>query len=198
MGRQLGSTRRQAIGVGLTVTVAASAVPLATAAVPAAAPQHAVPRRERDPAAYEAAYLRSVLAIRRAETQMHRLFADILDRAGRSDVEAGDLVIMFDATEGGQSQLLNSWVWSDERARRRKRAMVKKGLIMAKSAAGRQLYAPTEAGQALLDRVNRALTIQSRLADPIGGLGVEALEEACQTVARAERWWIDIVRYRLG
>ena len=129
---------------------------------------------------------------------MHRLFKDILDRAGRSDVEAGDVVILFDATEGGQSGLLSNWVWSDERARRRQRAMVKKGLIVGKSAAGRDRYAPTEEGQALLDIVNRALTTQSTYADPIGGLGIGALENACQTVARAERLWIDIVRYKLG
>jgi hypothetical protein len=178
----------------LAPTIAAAA-PLDTAA--AFTPQHASRQRQPDRIAYEAAYRQSFLAIRRADMQMHQLFRDILDRANRHHVEAGDVVIMFDATEGGQSVLLNNGVWRHERAQRRKRAMVKNGLIVGRHKAGRYRYELTEQGRDALAIVNRALTAQSTFADQIGGLGIEALDGACQTCARAERLWIDIVRYKL-
>lgn len=202
MNKLADSTRRQVMGTALAAVVApsiAAAVPLAAAVVPAAAavvPQKASSRIEPD-LAYEATYRQSFLAIRRAEMRMHQLFKDVLDRAGRSDVAAGDLVIMFDATEGGQLGLLNNWVWSDERAQRRKRTMVRRGLIVGAHKAGRYRYVLTKEGREILNIVSAALAAQSLCADRIGGLSIGALDHACQTVARTERWWVDIVRYKL-
>lgn len=203
MANHSGSTRRQAIGAGLATSVVpaiAATAPVQAAVTPATEapkPRSAPTRNPADRAAYEASYRQSFLALRRAETQMHQLFEDILDRAGRRDLAAGDVVILFDATEGGQSDLLNNGIWRDERAQRRKRAMVKAGLIVGARKAGRYRYGLTSDGRAVLALVNTAVTAQAGAADPIGGLTIDALEQASRTIARTERWWVDIVRYKL-
>lgn len=198
-----GSTRRQALTAGLAAGIApaiAVAAPVPETA-PASPPTAAALRRPHviptDPAAYEASYRQSFLALRRAEVLLHHLFADILERAGRTDLVAGDLLILFDASEGGQVALLNNWAWYDPRARRRRGAMVRQGLITTTRKSGRIKHVLTAEGRTALDLVSNALHAQARMAEQIGGLAPDALETTNITLARTERWLVDIVRYKL-
>lgn len=197
-----GSTRRQALTAGLAAGIApaiavAAPVPEAAPASPPTAAlrrPHAIPT---DPAAYEASYRQSFLALRRAEVLLHHLFADILERAGRTDLVASDLLILFDASEGGQVAVLNNWAWHDPRARRRRGAMVRQGLITTTRKSGRIKHVLTAEGRTVLDLVSDALHAQARMAEQIGGLAPDALEITNTTLARTERWLVDIVRYKL-
>lgn len=193
MGKR-GSTRRQALTAGLAASIApaiavAAAVP-ATASAPKAVtpplrPHLALP----DPTAYELSYRQSLLALRRAEVQLHNLFADILERAGRADLVASDVLILFDASEGSQVALLNDWAWYDPRAKRRRGAMVKQRLITTTRKSGRIKHVLTAEGRAALDLVS--------MAKQVGGLAPEALETTTLTLARTRRWMVDVVRYKL-
>lgn len=198
-----GSTRRQALAAGLAVSIApaiAQATPVPDTPT-AHAPSAAVPRRRNltatDRAAYEESYRQSFLAMRRAEVQLHNLFTDILERAGRTDLVAGDLLILFDASEGGQVALLNNWAWHDPRAKRRRGAMVRQGLISTTRKSGRIRHVLTAKGRTALDLVSSALHAQARMAEQVGGLAPDALETTTATLARTERFFVDIVRYKL-
>lgn len=199
-----GSTRRQALTAGLAagmapaIAVAARGPQTETSdALRPAKARRDGPVAPPETASYEDTYRQSFLVMRRAEVQLHQIFADILERAGRTDFIAGDLLILFDASEAGQVALLNDWAWCDPRAKRRRNAMVKQGLIARTWKSGRIQHVLTAEGRTALDLVDNALRAQARMAEQVGGLTPDALETTTLTLARTERWLVDVVRYKL-
>lgn len=75
--------------------------------------------------------------------------------------------------------------------------MVKQGLITTTRKSGRIKHVLTAQGRTALDLVSDALHAQARMAEQIGGLAPDALETTTVTLARTERWLVDIVRYKL-
>jgi DNA-binding MarR family transcriptional regulator len=167
-------------------------------AVEVAAPQ----QQPIDPAGLKPLYLEALTLVERLHRRLLDVIKDEFDRAGRSDVNSVQALLLFNIGESeltaGELRTRGYYLGSNVSYNLKK--LVEMGYIHhQRSRMDRRSVrvSLTEKGQEVAVIVNHLYERHVRSIDQVGGIGSEDFRLLNRSLQRLERFWTDQILYRL-
>ncbi|MCW5695494.1 MAG: winged helix DNA-binding protein [Bauldia sp.] len=147
-------------------------------------------------------YLEALTLVERLHRRLLDVIKDEFDRAGRSDVNAVQALLLFNIGDAeltaGELRTRGYYLGSNVSYNLKK--LVEMGYIHhQRSRMDRRSVrvSLTEKGQSVADVVNRLYERHIRSIDQVGGIGAEDFNTLNRSLQRLERFWTDQILYRL-